>query len=324
MSTTGITRKLAGGLLWAGVLVAASASMASGQLAELDQRCISGGGGAASCRAASDMLDIVTARTLRIAAGGNPVAGTASTIGRRVSAPRIALTARFGAGSLALPELDAPSSESSSLTVGFHGDLVIGLFDGLSPAATVGGVASLDFLASAGTVLLSSSDGFETSSPFTWAAGLRAGILRESFTAPGISLTGMYRRIGTLERGDANVVQDPVHVRLEDVAAWDANLAIGKRISLFGVTAGGGYTRYSAQGRLRVSGGTGAIDTDSDDLDGSRVHLFTNLSWTVMVWNLTGELGWQSSGGALEDGRQPASGASGGGWFGGFSVRLTI
>jgi hypothetical protein len=270
------------------------------------------------------MLEIIGARSLRISAGGNPVAGTASTLGRRVSAPRIALTARMTAGPLELPEQNAPTSESSFLALGFHGDLVIGLFDGLSPAATVGGVASFDLLASAGTLLLSSSEGFETTSPFTWAAGLRAGVLRESFTAPGISLTGMYRRIGTIERGDAGVTQDQIHVRLEDVSAWDVNLAVGKRIALFGMTAGAGYTRHSGQGTLRVRGGSAAIETDDDDLDGHRVHLFGNLSWTIMVWSLTGEFGWQSSGGALEDARQAASGASGGGWFGGISARLTI
>jgi hypothetical protein len=35
-----------------------------------------------------------------------------------------------------------------------------------------------------------------------WALGARVGILRESFTAPGVSVSAMYRSIGSFSYGD--------------------------------------------------------------------------------------------------------------------------
>jgi len=305
-------------------LILATPAGAHSQLARLDQRCTAGGGPALACRAASDMLDILGARSLRIAAGGNAVAGTASTIGRRAGMPRLALTARTTAGAIELPESSSPSTSSSATLIGFHGDLALGVLNGQSPTPTTAGLGSIDLLASAGVLMLPESHGFESNTVFTWAAGLRVGVLRESFTLPGIALSAVYRRAGEVRRGDEAVLGDPIHVRADRWSAWDASLVGGKRIAAFGVTAGAGYMRFSGTGSLRVRGGTGPVAFDEDDVAASRVHLFANLSWTALVWTLIGELGWQSGGGARGSGRSAASAASGGGPFGGIAARLTL
>jgi hypothetical protein len=297
-----------GTALFVGALVLGRPAGAIAQAAALEQRCTASGGAVQSCRAASSMLDVLAARSLRVSAGGNAVAGTASTIGRRAGTPRVAFTARVTAGSLELPELDSPSTASSSALFGFHGDLAIGVLEGVSPTATVSGLGSLDLLASAGAAWFADSHGFESTSAFTWAAGLRLGVLRESFTAPGVALTAMYRRMSDVRRGDL-ATSDLVRIEADQMSAWDASAVVGKRIAVLGLSAGGGYMRYRAEGALRVRGAAGALRFDTDDINGSRAHLFANVSWTVLLISLIGELGWQSSGG---------------GTFGGVAARLTF
>src|SRR5690606_2935207 len=80
-------------------------------------------------------------------------------------------------------------------------DGAAGVFRGFSPLPTVGGVGSLDVLAGIGLVFPPTGAGFRGGSKGTWALGARLGILRESFTFPGVSVTGMYRRFGRVQIG---------------------------------------------------------------------------------------------------------------------------
>jgi hypothetical protein len=306
--------------------VAVTVGALDAQVVDLEQRCLAAAGaGNAACAVAADITEILSSRLPLLAAGGNPVAGTASTFGRRVSAPRLAFTARLSAGSLDLPDATSAGRSANSSALALGADVAIGLTDGFSPAATVGGVASIDALLSATRVLLPSSDGF-AGSPFSWAAGLRVGVLRESFTAPGISLSAMYRRTGEVTLGNETPAAGQSFVRLGHATAWTASAAIGKRVALFGLTAGAGETWYSADATVRVRNAAGSpVAVQESSFDGHRFHAFGNLSWTALVWTLSAELGWQGQGGALTaGGRQPASAARGGGLFYGFAARLTL
>jgi hypothetical protein len=294
------------------------------QVRDIEQRCAAAGALATGCAIGADIVDITSARAVALSAGGNPVAGTASTFGRRVSAPRLAFTARATTGGFDLPDLDSPGQTDDGTAIGLNLDIAIGLTDGFSPAPTVGGVASIDLIGTIGTLRLPSA--FDDGSPFTWAAGVRIGALRESFTAPGISLSLLYRRVGDLQVGDPGSANAQAVVMLDGVTSWSATAAIGKRLGLFGFTAGAGYTSFSTDATLRLPQSGGQVVEVADvAFDGSRLSVFGSASWTVTVWSLTAEVGWQNRGDALtEGGRTPASDARGGGTFVSLAARLTL
>lgn len=294
------------------------------QVSAIEQRCAAAGATSSACAIGADIVDITAARAIALGAGGNPVAGTASTFGRRVRAPRAAFTARVTTGGFDLPDVNSAGQTADGSALGLNLDVAIGLTDGWSPAPTVGGVASIDLLAAIGTLRLPST--FDDGSPFTWAAGVRIGALRESFTAPGISLSLLYRRIGELQVGPPGAVNAQTAVTLAGVSAWSAMAAIGKRLSLFGFTAGAGYTSFSTDATLLVrESASQVVDLGEVAFDGSRFTAFGSASWTVTVWSLTGEIGWQNEGDALTaSGRTPASDARGGGVFFTLAARLTL
>lgn len=305
-------------------LALAPAHVAAQKLLGLEGQCVAGAASAAACAGAVETLDVLLGRVPRIAAGGNPVPGTASTIGRRIGAPRVTLAARVSGGRFEVPGEATPSDAEGTGAGSLNVDVSIGLLNGFSPAPTVGGVGSVDLLASAGTVLMPSSVGFPGDKPFTWMAGLRLGILRESFTAPGISLSGTYRRVGRLERGDVAPAANSSHIRLDDLSQVAVSAAIGKRLTLLALTAGVGYDWYSGEARVRVAGAGGGSHEVNESIDDARAHLLANLGWTVRVWTLSLELGWQSSGNTFGDGRSSVSGVGGGGLFASLAARLTI
>ncbi|MFW6080210.1 MAG: hypothetical protein ACODAE_11355, partial [Gemmatimonadota bacterium] len=199
--------------------------------------------------------------------------------------------------------------------------------EGFSPAATVGGVGSLDLLGEIGVVSLPSDDGFRDD-PFTWSLGARLGLLRESFTLPGISVTAMYRRIGDVGMGDPSLAGTDGFFALDGVSAWTVRGAVGKRLFTFGLTAGIGYDHYSSDVRFGVADpATGAsfLTPEVEDFDNDRYMLFGNISWTLLILHAVAELGWQS--GADDVSRILPSGADdadGGSLFGGIAIRLSI
>jgi hypothetical protein len=67
-------------------------------------------------------------------------------------------------------------------------DAAVGILSGWSIAPTIGGFASLDLIGSVGHLMM--PDEFSEAGK-SWAVGARVGILRESFTAPGVSVTGI-------------------------------------------------------------------------------------------------------------------------------------
>lgn len=273
---------------------------------------------AALCRAAAELAAVVTAHGPAIASGGNPVAGTASTLGKRMAGmPRVSVVIRRVSGSADLP--DGAGAGGSTGATAWTGDVAVGVLDGLSPMTTVGGLFSLDLLGSVGVVQFPSADGFRSRTPVSWAAGARLGILRESFTMPGVSLSVMNRRTGRLTFGDAALETRDLHVRLDRVSTWSTRAVVGKRLGLFGFTGGFGWDRHSGRGIWRVRAADGTPTSFSfDSLHARRTLVFGGISWTTLVFNLSAEVGHQS-------GTAGATGAAAnGGWFYGLAARLTF
>ena len=223
--------------------------------------------------------------------GGNPVLGAASTLGMRLGTfPRVTAAIRMTAVQLDIPDAFTSSAtdELSSLPRTTNIDAAVGVFSGLSLVPTVGGFGSIDLLASYGKISLSDDDGY-AEDPASWGGGVRVGILRESFTAPGVAVSAMYRRIGDMSVASGSPSTGGGSVtHLDNNSAISLRGTVGKRILMLGAVAGIGYDRYSSDVRVVSS-----TPTVSDDITTSTTTLFANLSWTMLVLHIVGEGGIQ-------------------------------
>lgn len=281
------------------------------------------------CENIADASAILQPRIGIVLSGGNPVPGTASTLGMRLGTlPRISLGGRVTAAHADLPAIERLTSTSDvKFPVGaISVDASVGIFSGLSVLPTVGGLGSIDLLLSAGTIPLSRGEGFDDDAPFSWAAGARLGLLRESFTAPGVSVSGMYRSIGDITYGDPALADRDAFVEINDLRVISLRATAGKRLLGFGLTAGAGYDRYTSDVSATVRDATvlqptRVLEISESGISDSRASVFGNASFTLLILNLAAEIGWQ-------DGAKPATGASPKlekrGLFGGLAVRLAI
>lgn len=309
---SGGLRRIAGG----GAITVILAVTPAG--AQIDTTVCESVAGASLCRAAAELSTVMTVRGASIAVAGNPVAGTASTIGRRTPRmPRLAFSVRRTVGSADLPS--AAGAGNSTSATSWSGEASVGLFDGFSPLPTVGGLFSVDMLGSVSLVQFPSSDGFRTRAPSSFALGARVGVFRESFTMPGISLSVMYRRTGRLTFGDIDLLIRDLHVRVDRVGTWSTRAVVGKRMGLFGFTAGAGWDRHTGRGSYRVGDAAGTpVAFEFRGLDAERRIVFGGLSWTVLVFNFSGEVAWQFE--ETDEGDI----AGDGGLFGGLGFRVTF
>jgi hypothetical protein len=328
--TSGRRRDPRAGTVLPLLALALIASPLQAQVGDFQTRCLNAGGLTLECAAAAEVAGIAPLRALVLGAGGSPVAGSASTLGQRLpGSPRWAFTIRMTRAGMGLPDATSQGTSLDGTGSGWNADLAVGVIDGIPTFETVGGVGSVDLLVSLGTINLPSDAGFRTRSPFTFGAGARVGIVRESFTVPGISVSAMYRRIGAFSAGQA--LQPPggaqssgAHVRADGTSAWSLRAGIGKRIALFGVTAGLGWDRTSSDIAADVAAGAGTVSVEDNGFTSSSSMVYGGLLWTRLVYGLSAEFGWQRANGAIEDGRTPSSDAQGGGFFLSLAGRIVI
>lgn len=258
------------------------------------------------------------------AAGGNPVAGTASTVGMRMGAtPRLSLIARAGGVLLQTPQvLDIAATGTKRLFVPALGvDAALGLLEGLSLAPTVGGVLSLDALA--GVALVPLPGDFQERAKVSWAVGGRLGLLRESFTLPGVSASLMYRRLGQVTFGDPALLATDGFFQ-SSLSMLSLRAAASKRIYLLDVTVGVGADRVYGDTRFGSAATAVPYSFRVNGLRTDRGCAFVDVAWTSLVWQMVGELGWQAGPGTLRA-VLPAGAATGGGApFGSLALRLMI
>jgi hypothetical protein len=279
-------------LLLIHALVLTSVAPAAAQN-DLQDRCPTGN---AFCQRMGLAAEIAQVRTGIGLAGGNPVAGASSTLGMRLGAiPRVTVAGRMTGVQLNVPNtLTATSGgDIGNFPRSLNVDASVGVFSGFSLLPTVGGFGSIDVIASYGSFGL--PDEFVAGSTKSWAAGVRLGILRESFTAPGISLTGMYRSIDDVQLGSTFGPADGpgTYFRVSDAKMLSARATVGKRILMLGAVAGIGWDRFSASAHAQDAAN---FSVTTDDFTNTRTTLFGNLSWTMLILNIVGEVGVQRGG----------------------------
>jgi hypothetical protein len=249
--------------------------------------------------------------------GGNPILGTAGTGGLRLGTlPRIDISPRLNLTFVRLPDILAVEAggtiERLNRTLGIPAPAVgataaVGLFPGLTLAPGLSGLGSVDLLVGATALVfaLADTDGF-TGTPLAWSAGVRLGLLRESFVVPAASLSVLHRRQGRTTFGrvcDGEEQAGVCHGRGDmgevsfNLQDWSTRFAVSKRVLGFGVAGGVGYDRLASDlsyaVRTPLTTTTAQIVHSPDlDLRSDRWSVFGNLGYTFLLSSVVVEGGW--------------------------------
>ncbi len=335
-----------GASLTIGVAVAFGLLLPARGRAQLESECAQAAGDYARaqqyCQLVAQTAQLAQPRLGLGLSGGNPVPGTASTLGKGLAGlPRFSVDLRATAVSTKIPDIrQEQSTEELSFALGSIGaDASVGVFDGFSPVPTVGGLLSVDLLASAGFIPIPSGEGFQNEKPWTWAAGARLGILRESFVTPGVSVSAMYRSLPTVTYGDPELQTEDAFFQT-NLKNTSVRAVVSKSLIVVGLAAGIGYDHYKSDVGFGVSVPAPALPTlppaclstpgrceyrvEGAEISSHRMSYFGNVSLNFLLLNLVGELGWQSGGdlptAAVDSRLQPNDGSI----FGSLALRLTL
>jgi hypothetical protein len=286
-----------------------------------DQFAGSPGSSAERCGMVAQAVDAAQPQLGILMAGGNPTLGTASTGGVRLGIiPRISLTGRINVVGARMPDIrqaaEGEAKEFSIPTPAIGGNLSMGITQGFSVAPMIGGLGAIDLLASVSVLPLELVGEDFGDNAFSWGAGARLGLVRESFVTPGVSVSLMYRSLGDVSFGtvcagtETPSVIAPGEPNRRSCAAngdfgeitlgldnWSARAAISKRLLGLGLTAGVGYDRFETAADLAFalpsSGGTREVYRFSDvAVDNDRWSAFIDGSFTILFGSLVAELGW--------------------------------
>ena len=257
---------------------------------------------------------------------GSDVPGTPSTAGRRMgSVPRFGLALAATGIGMRMPRVSARSvaglaEEVDPAVVGLRGVVSAGLVDGFQLAPGIGGILSADLIASYSRLWLPEGEGFGGPSSGV-GLGARVGILRESFTTPGLSVSVARRWHETIGTGD---VEDGNPGELEtDLEVTSLRAMLGKNWFVVGLMAGAGWDRYEGEATVSATGGVDEPDAVSGRLASERTVYFVSAWYNFLISQLSAEVG------VAEGVGDPFAGRSGGydpaqrTWFASLAVRVT-
>ena len=229
---------------------------------------------------------------------GSETAGSSSIIGRRKVG---ALGSRNYSASLSsgmvwshLPSLNTTNVDQG-LPNGFNvynvkATFTAGLFEGLTISPGWGGILGLDLVGSGSLQVLTWDSELQARTARIGSYGVRLGLLRESFSTPGITLS-VVRQYETAQELEA---KQPEYTDLFIKSkATRLRAVVGKELGDFGVLAGVGWNRNFGllQGTipgmlLRI-----AHSFSSETVKESQTLYFSGVSYTNMVFQISLELG---------------------------------
>ena len=337
---------------WA--LAAAAALFAAPVAAQndIDNICTSGSVptvAAEECAIVAQAVDAAQPQLGILMAGGNPTLGTASTGGVRLGLiPRVSLTGRINVVGARFPDIrEAADGQADKFTVpapAVGANLSIGLTQGFSVAPMVGGFGAIDLLGSVSVLPLSLLGDEFGDNAFSWGAGARVGLIRESFVMPGVSVSLMYRSLGDVSFGDVcegseTQIADNRYACATDgdfgeikfgLDNWSARAAVSKRLLGLGLTAGVGYDRFETDAdfgfRAPVAPAVEGVYRFNDvAVDNDRWSAFLDASFTILFGSVVAEVGWMQGSDPIENfpdtsDFDPREGT----WFGSVGARLSL
>lgn len=291
--------------------------------------------------------------------GGAHTLGTASTIGRRLGmVPRVSVTARVNGAFADVPDLldgfdptlgedgRVPAMGTAGVPVAsIQGDVVVGLFNGMSLGPAAGGLGAIDLLGSLSYVPVVDEIGL-TQEIINAGIGARIGILQQGLVMPGISVSGMYRTmLDDVTYGDM-AAGDPATFST-DLSTLSLRAGISKGLAVVDLAAGAGYDIYTSDVAFdwelvcpagECVAGQDVVLTPSAPVEGelrtAAWNVFANAGLSFFMVNVVGELGYQKAtdvvdADALADAGLPARSPTtealeGGRLVGSVGVRLTF
>ena len=234
-----------------------------------------------------------------LVSGGNPVLGTANTLG---GLGHFSLTARANAAHVVLPDV---GYDGSTTTVPASDELfaptpLVELAAGVY-GGTPSGLLAIDFLGSAQLLPTDQIDHLTVESgarrigdvALGLGYGARIGAVRENGPLPAVSLSIMRRDIPQLSYGDlADGDQYSYDVNLH---ATNLRVVASKQLMLFDVAAGLGWDKYTGDASIQFRDPvTSVVSSEIPlDLDQSRTLAFLDAGLDLSPVKLLGEVGYQ-------------------------------
>ncbi len=311
---------------WAPGVMAQSATAGAKNVLALAEGCASAGGAVAKCTELA-----IAARSLQghvglLAGLGSEVAGSAGTLGHRLrTTPRVAGDVRVAFADVALPDLFDTGSELPRETTfvlpALQVGVAVGAFDGFSIVPTVGGVLSLDAFGSTSLLFLPSGEGFD-GNVSALTLGLRVGIVRESFTLPGVAVSISHRSFDTVRLGSATGPWGGVELA---PGVTSVRATVGKDLLSIGVLAGVGEDWYSGRTTLQLREESGDVVSATDgSYDHSRSLIFGGVSMNFLILQASAEVGWARGFSTVPGQEGSAFNPAAGTLYGSLALRLTF
>lgn len=292
--------------------------------------------------------------------GGAHTLGTATTIGRRLGVPRVSATARVNAALVEAPDLlDGyrprfddegrlrPMGTVTLPVFAVQGDVVLGVYNGVSMGPVVSGVGAVDLLGSLSFIPSADRIGL-SDAVINAGVGARLGLVRQGLVLPGVSVSGMYRTmLGDIafgELGSDPAAGDPAEFSAS-LSTWSFRGGISKGVLVLDLAAGLGWDIYTSDVHVDfhlrcppAQCGEEMILGTEDGVGGrlrtTAWNAFGNVALNLALVRLVAEVGYQQPNvvvdrAALQDAGLPAQEPAvddlgGGRFFLGMGLRVTL
>lgn len=306
---------------------AATAAQELGSVERLAQACVEETtAGRQACQELSHAAAAVQRGIGLASALGGGVPGSSSTMGLRIGRmPRIGLSAAGLAVRMTAPRVAGASpaglqERAVGWVTGLKLGAAVGVLNGFQLGTNVGGVLAVDVLGAYSLLRLPAAVGLDGWSS-GGGAGFRVGLLRESFTLPGVSVSAMRHWRGDVRSG----ADDAARVGSVETGATTTSLraTVGKNWFVVGLLAGAGWDRYSGRARVSVPGGGPAASVAEGDLRSTRRLYFAGAWLSYLVARLSVEAGMVEGAADPFDDRGGAFDPSARTWFASAAVRIT-
>ncbi len=298
-------------LIAAGLIVAAIAAPMQAQCTTQSQQAQD------ACQKAVDLLNFMTPQLSTALVGGNPTLGQGGTLG---GLGHFSIDIRASGFSADLPQningglsLTGPKASTFTMKSQYFGvpsvDAGIGLWRGVSLGVThVGGVDAIVTM----TYLPNLSNSGGSGTNFTvngsnekFGYGFRVGLLEESLVTPGVSFVWTQRDLPSISLSDSVTVSGggggasgviALNNFGVNTTAW--RVTAGKSFLIFGLSAGYGQDKYTANSSIVTNTGGSQATPVPQNFSMTRTNYFVGLSLNLFIFKLEGEYG-QVTGGSV-------------------------
>jgi hypothetical protein len=236
-----------------------------------------------------------------LVSGGNPVLGTANTMG---GLGHFSVTARANAAHVVLPDVNydgstspVPASEEAFAPTPLL-EVAAGIYRGMPS-----GLLAIDFLGSAQLLPTGQIDHLTVESgarrigslALGLGYGARVGVLRENGPLPAVAVSIMRRDLPRLAYGD--LAEGDQYNYAVNLHATNLRLVASKQLTMFDVAVGLGWDKYTGDASVQFRDPATSLVPPRIpfDLEQSRALAFLDAGVSLSAVKLLGEVGYQGA-----------------------------